>query len=225
LLSKGRRTFDAPLLNPDLVSDISECLLELYRAIDKSEVPVVWVLQQAQSSQPVKVGKKGKALVESGASFLALIVMSHPVAQHCRESLETLCKGNLKSVENFDGNVVLCVEDLSRKKCEKLNRLRDVIPASLTMLIPSEGNAKITASNCAIARAALSNIFFGSEYESGRIAEQITNSRQEIVFLSDGKSEEKSNAGRKLPKDKWENIFGKSTSKTSPTHRLLSDTR
>jgi hypothetical protein len=86
-----------------------------------------------------------------------------------------------------------------------LKKLHDVLPCCLSLLVPSTGHAKITASNCKPLRPRLQRVFFKEDHyketaptpgEAGdtagagagqgksefHIAEQSTGTRQQFVF-------------------------------------------
>jgi hypothetical protein len=104
---------------------------------------------------------------------------------------------------------IYIVSDPSSRQLRSLKKLHDDLPCCLSMLVPSLGNAKVTASNCVPSRESLRKIFFKDEAdEEGAvddynaayggagdistngskkksefyIAEQIISSRQQFVF-------------------------------------------
>jgi hypothetical protein len=106
---------------------------------------------------------------------------------------------------------IYIVSDPSSRQLRTLKKLHDSLPCCLSMLVPSLGNAKVTASNCVPSRESLRKIFFKDEadeegavddynaaYGGGGgdggggdgkkkkgefyIAEQVASSRQQFVF-------------------------------------------
>ena len=55
------------------------------------------------------------------------------------------------------------VRNPSNKEMKFIRKLHDTFPVSLSLLIPSIGNPKMTASNCILSNQELKHIYFDNE--------------------------------------------------------------
>jgi len=218
LETSGRRIFDAKLSISRRQGEVKDFLFDLAQAAKSSgtDASAVWVVQQdqivevkrdAKSSKNGKKDKKQQAPQQQnvGGGFIAIAVPIPPQSapqQQVDVYLQNVDKvrlafkksQRLQHAGSFGALGIYVVQSPTNKEVNAMKDLHDSLTSSLSILIPSLGNAKITASNCMPTRQSLERVFFADEVrkrgdgdtweqlEEQHISEQVVRVRQEIVF-------------------------------------------
>ena len=184
-----RRIFDAPLSETRIKASMLELLKDLAVCFDGGEISnnvsaVVWIVQQ----MPPKPNR------QEGDVTLSLAIGAGPL--EFAENMQTiknifgisLCEGgSFRTSETKMEYKVYVVAMLSKAEQKALHSLHDHLTYCMSVLLPREGNAKVTSSNISPNDAAIRRIFFAQEadterYQTRKIAQTVQASKQIMVF-------------------------------------------
>jgi len=204
-----RRIFDAPLSETRTKASMLELLKDLAACFDGGEISnnvsaVVWIVQQ----MPPKPNR------QEGDVTLSLAIGTGPV--EFAENMQTiknifgisLCEGgSFRTSETKMEYKVYVVAMLSKAEQKALHSLHDHLTYCMSVLLPREGNAKVTSSNISPNDSAIRRIFFAQEadterYQTRKISQTVQASKQIMVFDDPFKPASEKQQQQETPKGK-----------------------
>lgn len=203
-----RRVFDAPLSNARMNGSSLEMLKDIAACIGNDvKSAMVWVLEQMPPKSNAKEGESSLAVAISGDT-------SSPEYKNNLLMIKSIFNIMLTAAGNFaltrsegpaDTYYLFVVAMVSKNELKALHSLHEHCPHCLSLLLPRQGNAKMTASNVSPSPEALRRVFFASDvddpdFKPPKISESVQACKQVLVFPDPFKNDEA--VGKNDSKDK-----------------------